>query len=215
MTKFYPDSGVELQGFVAKFYDKVMNIMTFGGYGFFIKNAIKKVNLNPNDKVLDFGAGTGRNAMLMKKQLSNEGEILGLEISDLMIKQFENKTKNFDNINIKYQRIDQPFELDKKYDKVFISFVFHGFPFEIQKNIIQNAFNNLKNDGEFIILDFGHFDTETTPFYFRIPFKAIECKYAFEYTKRDWKKILSEYGFEKFEENLFLGKYIRLLKAKK
>ncbi|MEA3500640.1 MAG: class I SAM-dependent methyltransferase [Candidatus Marinimicrobia bacterium] len=215
MTKFYPDSGVELQGFTAKFYDKVMNIMTFGGYSIFIKNAIKSVKLNPDDNILDFGAGTGRNALLMDKQLSDKGEILGLEISDLMISQFKKKTENHPNINAINKRIDQPFQLEKKYDKIFISFVFHGFPFEIQKNIIKNAFNNLKNDGEFVILDFGHFDTEKTPFYFRIPFKAIECKYAFEYTKRDWEKILSEYGFKNFEKKLFLGKYIRLLKAKK
>ena len=215
MNKFYPDSGVEIQGFTAKFYDKIMNIMTFGGYSLFIKKAIKSMGIHQDDKILDFGAGTGRNALLMNKYLSGEGEILGLEISDLMIAQFKNKTASFKNLDIINQRIDQPFELEKKYDKVFISFVFHGFPFEIQKNIIQNAFNALKENGEFIILDFNEFVTDETPLYFRIPFKIIECKYAFEYVERDWKNILSEFGFRDFEEKLFLKKHIRLLKAKK
>jgi len=215
MNKFYPDSGVEIQGFTAKFYDKIMNIMTFGGYSLFIKKAIKSMGIHQDDKILDFGAGTGRNALLMNKYLSGEGEILGLEISDLMIAQFKNKTASFKNLDIINQRIDQPFELEKKYDKVFISFVFHGFPFEIQKNIIQNAFNALKENGEFIILDFNEFVTDETPLYFRIPFKIIECKYAFEYVERDWKNILSEFGFRDYEEKLFLKKHIRLLKAKK
>ncbi len=215
MNKFYPDSGVEIQGFTAKFYDKIMNIMTFGGYSLFIKKAIKSMGIHQDDKILDFGAGTGRNALLMNKYLSGEGEILGLEISDLMIAQFKNKTASFKNLDIINQRIDQPFELEKKYDKVFISFVFHGFPFDVQKQIIQNAFNALKENGEFIILDFNEFVTDETPLYFRIPFKIIECKYAFEYVERDWKNILSEFGFRDFEEKLFLKKHIRLLKAKK
>ena len=215
MEKFYPDSGVEIQGFTAKFYDNIMNIMSFGGYRFFIKKAINSMNINQNDRILDFGAGTGRNALLMNEYISEKGEILGLEISDLMITQFKNKTEKFKNINIVNQRIDQPFKLEKRYDKVFISFVLHGFPFEIQKNIIQNAFNVLREDGEFIILDFNEFIIDKTPLYFRIPFKIVECKYAFEYVERDWKNILSEFGFSNFQEKFYLGNHLRLLKAKR
>lgn len=215
MKKIYSDSKVEIQGFTAKFYDNLLNFITFGGYSIFIKKAINSININPNDKIIDFGAGTGRNALLMNKQLSEKGGILGLEISELMISQFKGKTKNYKNISVINQRIDQPFELEKKYDKVFISFVFHGFPFEIQKNIIRNAFSTLKEGGEFIILDFNEFIIDKTPLYFRIPFKIIECKYAFEYVKRDWKRILLEFGFDDFKEKLFLKKHIRLLKAKK
>ena len=203
MEKFYPDSGVEIQGFTAKFYDNIMNIMSFGGYRLFIKKAISSMSINQNDRILDFGAGTGRNALLMNNYLSGKGEILGLEISELMIAQFKKKTEKFHNINIINQRIDQPFEFEKKYDKVFISFVLHGFPFEIQKNIIQNAFYALKDNGEFIILDFNEFIMDKTPLYFRIPFKIIECKYAFEYVERNWRQILSEFGFINFDENYF------------
>lgn len=215
MNKFYPDSGVEIQGFAAKFYDSMLNILSFGSYSSFIKKAIRSMNINENDEILDLGAGTGRNALLMNKYLSKKGEILGLEISNHMIAQFKNKTEKFKNINIINQRIDQPFELEKRYNKVFISFVLHGFPFEIQKYIIQNAFNALKEDGEFIILDFNEFVTDKTPLYFRIPFKIVECKYAFEYVERDWKQILSGFGFSHFQEKLYLGKHIRLLKAKR
>ncbi len=215
MKKIYPDSKVEIQGFAAKFYDNLLNFVTLGGYSIFIKKAIKSININPNDKIIDFGAGTGRNALLMNKYLSEKGEIFGLEISELMISQFKSKTKNYKNISVINQRIDQLFKLEKKYDKVFISFVLHGFPFEIQKNIIQNAFNALKENGEFIILDFNEFFADKTPLYFRIPFKIIECKYAFEYVERDWKRILFEFGFDDFKEKLFLKKHIRLLKAKK
>jgi len=215
MSRFYPDSKVEIQGLSARFYDKLMNFASFGAYSSFIRKAVRLMNISPDDTILDFGAGTGRNALLMNRYLTGKGEVLGLEISQEMITQFEKKTKKYQRINVVDQRIDQPFSLEKKYDKVFISFVFHGFPFEIQKNIIQNAYNALKDNGRFIMLDFNEFVTDETPLYFRIPFKTVECKYAFEYVERDWKQILAESGFGNFSENLFFKNHFRLLSSEK
>ena len=215
MSRFYPESKVEIQGLSARFYDKLMNFASFGVYSSFIRKAVRLMNIGPDDTILDFGAGTGRNAMLMNRYLTGKGEVLGLEISSEMITQFEKKTKKYQRINVVNRRIDQPFSLEKKYDKVFISFVFHGFPLEIQKNIIENAYNALKDNGRFIMLDFNEFVTDETPLYFRIPFKTIECKYAFEYVERNWKQILAESGFGNFSENLFFKNHIRLLSSEK
>ncbi|OPX31417.1 MAG: hypothetical protein B1H09_02955 [Gemmatimonadaceae bacterium 4484_173] len=215
MSRFYPDSKVEIQGLSARFYDKLMNFASFGAYSSFIRKAVRLMNISPDDTILDFGAGTGRNALLMNRYLTGKGEVLGLEISQEMITQFEKKTKKYQRINVVNQRIDQPFSLEKKYDKVFISFVFHGFPFEVQKNIIENAYNALKDNGRFIMLDFNEFVMDETPLYFRIPFKTVECKYAFEYVERDWKQILAESGFGNFSENLFFKNHIRLLSSEK
>jgi len=215
MEKKYPESKVELTPKIAKNYDKIMNIASFGLYARFIRKAIESMDISPDDKILDFGAGTGRNALLMNKYLSDKGEILGLEISEKMIQQFKIKTNNIPNIRVINQSIDKPLNLEEKFDKVFISFVLHGFPHSVRKDIIRSAFNALKNDGEFIILDFNEFVLKSTPFYFRIPFKTIECKYAFDFVEKDWKNILHTYGFNGFEEFYFFQKYVRLLKAKK
>ena len=215
MKKKYPDSKVELTPKIAKNYDKIMNIASFGLYAKFIHKAIESMDISPDDKILDLGAGTGRNALLMNKYLSDKGEILGLEISEKMIQQFKIKTNNIPNIRVINQSIDKPLNLEEKFDKVFISFVLHGFPHSVRKDIIRSAFNALKNDGEFIILDFNEFILKDTPFYFRIPFKTIECKYAFDFVEKDWKNILHTYGFNRFEESYFFQKYVRLLKAKK
>jgi len=213
--KYYPDSKVEIQGFTAKFYDGIINFVTLGIYSNFINKAIQSIKINPNDKILDFGAGTGRNSLLMNKYLSGNGKIIGLEISYEMIKQFIQKSLNISNITIINKRIDKVFELEEKFDKVFISFVIHGFPHEVRTEIIKNAYNNLKGSGEFVILDFSEFIVKDMPFYSRIPFKTIECKYAFDFVERDWKAILSEFGFGNFSEKYFLKNYVRLLKAEK
>jgi len=63
--KYYPDSKVEIQGFIAKYYDGILNFVTLGLYSKFINKVIESIEINSDDKILDFGAGTGRNALLM------------------------------------------------------------------------------------------------------------------------------------------------------
>jgi ubiquinone/menaquinone biosynthesis C-methylase UbiE len=151
----------------------------------------------------------------MRNYLSEKGFILVLDISEGMGKQFNEKVRNFKNVAFKNQRIDLPFSLEDKFDKVFISFVLHGFPHEVRERIINNAYENLKTGGTFWILDFNEFAVIDMPFYFRIPFLAIECPYAFDFIERDWKKILEKTGFNNFTERLYLKSYVRLLAARK
>jgi len=215
MEKLYPDSGVELSKFTASNYDKLMNIASFGKYKGFINKAIKDLDIKPKEKILDLGCGTGRNILLMNKYLSDDSLLTGLDISEDMEKQFNFNCKQFSNIKFINKRIDQPFELDQKFDKVFISFVIHGFPHEIRKIIIKNAYNNLKSGGTFNILDFAEFDMNRMPFHHRFIFKKVECKYAFDFIERDWRSELKEYGFDNFKETFYFKKYVRLLKSEK
>ena len=215
MDKLYPESKVEVQGFTAKHYDTIMNIVSFGFYAKFIGSAISKLEIKDEDYILDLGCGTGRNACLMRNYLSEKGFILGLDVSEGMGKQFNEKTKNFNNVAFKNQRIDLPLSLEDKFDKVFISFVLHGFPQQVRETIINNAYENLKTGGLFWILDFNEFALMDMPFYYRIPFVTIECPYAFDFIGRDWKKILKKSGFNNFIERLYIKSYVRLLAARK
>jgi len=215
MDKLYPESKVEIQGFTAKHYDTIMNIMSFGFYAKFIGNAISKLEISDDDYILDLGCGTGRNACLMRNYLGEKGFILGLDVSEGMGKQFNKKIRNFKNVAFRKQRIDLPFSLEDKFDKVFISFVLHGFPHEVRETIINNAYENLKTGGTFWILDFNEFALMDMLFYYRIPFVTIECPYAFDFIERDWKKILEKSGFNNFIETLYLKSYVRLLAGRK
>ena len=120
------DSKVEVTGSEAKYYDTLMNIITLGTYPSFIKRAIKDLNLTKGENILDLGCGTGRNDCIMLKYIGEEGSIAGVEIGKEMKEKFlENCNKP--NIRLIDKRIDEPLDLDRKFDLVFISFVFHGF----------------------------------------------------------------------------------------
>jgi len=215
MTGYHPDSKVEISGFMARHYDALLDLVTFGRYSKLISRVIDLMGIRPDDRIVDFGAGTGRNACLMMKYLSSGGEVLGLDISEEMISQFEKNCSAFSNAGIINQRIDIPFELDRTFTKVFISFVLHGFPQESRLQIIRNAFAVLEQGGEFFVFDYNEFSLSDMPLWYRIPFKVIECRYAFDFIEKDWKAILSDEGFGGFEEHLFFNDFVRLLKAVK
>lgn len=212
-NKIYPDSGVELRPFTAKHYDWLMNTISFGLYKGFIKRAIKDMAVQPNDSILDLGCGTGRNAGLMATYLSEKGSIAGLDVSEIMEKQFNKKFSGDNRLRFIRQRADVPFDLGQQFDKILISFVIHGFPHEIRKTVIQNIVNHLKPGGSFFMLDFSEFNMAEMPALHRFVFKTIECKYAFDFIEKDWKQILTENGFSDFNETFYMKKYVRLLKA--
>ena len=215
MCAYYPESRVEISGFIARHYDWLLNLSTFGRYSPFIQNAIKLMNIKPEDKILDLGTGTGKNACIMMQYLSRKGELTGVDISDDMISQFNQNCSKFSNARIIKKRIDRGLGYKGIFNKIFISFVLHGFPQKAREKIIENAFNSLKTKGKFFILDYNEFKMEEKPLLVKMLFNIIECPYAFDFIKRDWKKLLSLSGFTNIEEHLFFNGYVRLLAGTK
>ncbi len=213
--KLYKESKVELTPLIARFYDRIMNFISFGKYDKFIRRAIKDMQIKEGDHILDLGCGTGKNAAMMAAYLGPEGYITGIDLSPVMEKQFLKKHGSDPRISFKRGRIDTDMQLEKQYDKVLISFVIHGFPHEVRKAILQNAHAHLKPGGKIFILDFSEFSMEEMPVHHRMIFKSVECVYAFDYIKRDWKAILDEFGFAAYHESLYFKEYARLLGAVK
>lgn len=207
-------SKVEVKGFEARYYDLLMNVITGGTYPFFIRKAIKEMQIKPTDNILVFGSGTGRNICLMNKYLSNNGRVVGLDIGEEMLIQAKQRCSKFDYIEIKNQRIEEPLPYENEFDKVFISFVLHGFVQEDRLKIINNAQRALRPGGEFIILDYNEFDLKSSPWIVRMVFKA-ECPLATDFIGRNLEAILQEHGFNEFRKHPHYLGYIRLLAAKK
>ncbi len=208
-------STVEVKGFEAKHYDRLMDLITLGYYPFFIRKAIKDLRIQQGDKVLDMGAGTGRNAVLMRQFVQERGEIIGVEIGEEMQEQFRRKTAQYSNIKLLNRRIDQFLPFKEEFDLVFISFVLHGFIQPKREIIIQNAYKALKPRGRFAILDYANFDVDKAIWPVRFAIRKVECPLAEDFIRRDTKQMLYSHGFSDFEEHYYFGGYIRLLLARK
>lgn len=207
-------SKVEVKGVEARHYDLLMNVITLGTYPYFIRQVVKEMDIQPEDEILDLGCGSGRNICLMTKYLSNQGRVLGLDINPDMLRQSQNRCKKFSNISFIQQRIEENLPYENEFDKVFISFVLHGFIQEKRLQIIDNARRALRPGGEFIILDYNEFDLKKAPLLVRLAFK-IECLLASDFIARNWQGILRKYDFDEFRVYPHYLGYVRLLAAHK
>ncbi|WP_456392181.1 class I SAM-dependent methyltransferase [Nitratifractor sp.] len=208
-------SKVEVRGMEAKYYDILMNIITLGWYPSFIKKAIDDLELKEGERVLDLGAGTGRNALLMREYIGRSGEVRALEIGAEMQEAFRRKTAGYPNLILEDRRIDEPLPYHEEFDSVFISFVLHGFVQEKRDRIIENALKALKPGGRFAILDYANFDVDKAPWWVRFAIRKVECPLAEDFIRRDTRQMLREHGFDTFRESLYLQGYLRLLMATK
>jgi len=218
MTSRYNDrslSKVEVTGFEARHYDFFMNTITAGTYPFFIRRAVKEMLVQPDDEILVFGSGTGRNLSLMNKYLSEDkGRIVGLDIGPEMLEQARHRFANHSHITIIDQRIEESLPYEGEFNKVFMAFVLHGFIQEDRLKIITNVQRALRPGGELIILDYNEFDLESSPRLVRFVF-GLECPLATDFVERDLKTTLIDKGFGEFRVYTHYRGYVRLLAARK
>ncbi len=207
-NKDTPD--IEITGFEARFYDFFINVGTAGLYAGLIRRVISDMLIDAQDRILDLGAGTGRNALLMRKYL-NGGTITALEISPEMKRLFAKKCGRYKNISLEDIRIECPLPFRDEFDKAFISFVVHGFEQEGREKILTNAYRALHTGGRLFIFDWNEMILKKQGPGMKAFFKYIECSPARDFITRDFKKVLEKIGFHHVDSRLYFKKRIRLL----
>jgi len=208
-------SKVEIGSRGAHYYDLFLNVLSLGRYSHFIRDVIEKMGIKPGQSILDLGSGTGKNDYFMAQRIGSQGKIVGLDISDEMLSQAMKRCRKHPNIRFEKQRIELPLTYKEEFDKVFISFVLHGFEDNQKLGIIHNAHQALKPGGAFYILDYSEFDLGRMWFVLRWAFTRWECQLAVEFLNLNIKEMLLGQGFADFEEEFFLKGHLRLLKAVK
>jgi phosphatidylethanolamine/phosphatidyl-N-methylethanolamine N-methyltransferase len=91
-----------------------------------ISHAVDSMNIEPGDRILDVGVGTGLSLPLYPKDCS----VIGIDLSDAMLKQAREKIRknNFDHIEVvEMDAMNLSFP-DNSFDKVFISHVVSVVP---------------------------------------------------------------------------------------
>ncbi|MAY83497.1 MAG: 16S rRNA (cytosine(1402)-N(4))-methyltransferase [Flavobacteriales bacterium] len=148
------------------YYDKISTIYDFISNWYYKKPrkyAIEKLKLKKDQVVLNLPCGTGVNFKYFQHYLKNSGLILGIDLSDGMLKQAEQKIDKNDWTNIDLQlenaiMVDQKWVNEysngkriEKFDAVFCDLGLSGLP--DWKNIIDNMISILKPGGSIVILD--------------------------------------------------------------
>ena len=208
-------SKVEVGDREARYYDKFMSLFSLGRYSNVIKTSVQKMDIRPGQSILDLGSGTGKNDCFIAEKLGTRGKLVGLDISDEMLSQARKRCYKYSNVFFEKQRIEQGLPYKEKFDKVFISFVLHGFEDEQKQQIIHSALQALKPGGSFYILDYSEFNLEKLWLPLRRAFIRWECQLAAEFLKLNLRDMLQKHGFNDFEEVVFFKGHLRFLKAVK
>jgi demethylmenaquinone methyltransferase/2-methoxy-6-polyprenyl-1,4-benzoquinol methylase len=190
-------------------------MLSLGQYSHFIKRVVDKMGINPGQSILDLGSGTGKNDCFMAEMVGAQGRIVGLDISDEMISRARERCRGYPNVIFEKQRIELSLPYKDEFDKVFISFVLHGFEDDQKVGIICNAYQALKTGGSFYVLDYAEFDIDRMWLPLRCAFARWECQLAVEFLKLDIKGMLCTQGFTDVKEVFFLRRHLRLLSAVK
>jgi len=208
-------SHVEVGERAARHYDLTMDLLLLGCYQAFIEQAIERMDIRQADAILDLGSGTGRNICVMLRAPDSTGRVVGVDISQEMLRQAQQRCQTHPQVSFLNRRIEEALPFHEEFDRAFISFTLHGFEDEDKERVIANVHQALKPGGIFWILDYNEFDLNRQWFPLRWAFRRFECELASEFLSLDLKAMLAGRGFGNFVTHPFLRGYVRLLGAEK
>lgn len=147
------------------YYDKFSKIYDWISSDYYYREprkfAIERMDLKPNQLVLNLPCGTGQNFQYFESYLKDTGQIIGIDLSQGMLQQAKKKITREEWKNIKLftedatkinrHWVDLNIEENLKFDSILCDLGLSGFP-EWQ-TIIDNLISLLKPDGRLVIMD--------------------------------------------------------------
>ena len=126
-----------------------------------IQHIIKKLNLKPNQKVLDIGSGWGTLAIEIAKK--TQCEVLGITLSENQLEYSVNKVKELNLENqVRFKLLDYR-ELDEKFDRVVSVGMLEHVGRKFYNKYFKKVSELLNDDGTALIHTIGSVDLPRDP----------------------------------------------------
>lgn len=196
---------------IANAYD-LLDVIYFRNYERSPRKTVLDVIVG-NEKILDLCTGTATNAIGIAKEKPNT-KIIGVDLSDKMLKVAENKAQKQEIKNIKFYQMNatQLKFKQKTFDKILLSLVLHELDEELAAKIIVEAKRVLKDEGEIIITEWEPSEQRIQRLLF-MPIHYLEPKSYRKFIKKDLYSYFMKYGLEiKKYEHCDYTKVITLVK---
>lgn len=110
----------------------------------------EKMELGPKERILELGCGEGWACRLMAQRAGPESHVLGLDISDEMIRRAREKSRGFSNVDYHCGSAQQIPGADNSYSKVVSIEAFYYF--EWQSEVLRELFRVMKPGGQLYLL---------------------------------------------------------------
>ena len=139
----------------AERYDLIANVYTLIGHRInsYRKRAVDSLNLNDGDTVVDLACGTGLNFSCLQKAVGPKGNIIGVDITDAMLKKAEGRIDAHGWKNVELVHCDaENYKFPNHIDGVLSTFALGYVP--NYDGLIKRIYDALPVNGRFAELSF-------------------------------------------------------------
>lgn len=140
-----------------RFYDALTNLIFYlpcGGESKFRSMCLNFANLAEGDRVLDLCCGTGTLTSLIARHIGPDGQVVGLDISEPVLKTARITARNLPATFLRVSAENLPFA-SSSFDKCFISFGLHHMPWQAWQNALSEVSRTLRTGGSLTIVDYN------------------------------------------------------------
>jgi ubiquinone/menaquinone biosynthesis C-methylase UbiE len=164
------------------------------------------------EKILDLCSGTGRVASWMATAVGDTGEVVGLDITESMVKIAKERYGGLINLIFLQRDVTKPWEYQNYFDAIFTSYAIHELPEKKRLGALEHSFRALKERGRMVIADFNPQVSGIGRTILLTFFKLFE-RDNLNFFSFDQNEILKKVGFKKIQAFPVLGGILQITLA--
>ncbi|MDF2884113.1 MAG: putative methyltransferase [Clostridiaceae bacterium] len=121
-------------------------------FSFIYKNYIRTLNFKGNERVLDFGSGSGAGSRHLAKILQQyNGHLTCVDISKYWTEKAKKRMSNYDNVDFLVGQLPELQLECNSFDVIYIFYALHDVSVDLRNGIVNEFFRILKNEGRLYI----------------------------------------------------------------
>ena len=193
----------------APYYDSILDLGTFGQYAKFLKRAVEILAPQKDEKILDLCSGTGRVASWMATAVGDGGEVVGLDITESMVRVAKERYGGLRNLIFLQRDVTWPLGYENYFDGIFTSFALHELSEKRRLGVLEESYLALKEEGRMVIADFNPQVSGKGKTVSHIFFKLFE-RDNLNFFLFDQTEILRKAGFKRVKTSPILAGILQI-----
>jgi ubiquinone/menaquinone biosynthesis C-methylase UbiE len=156
-SRLLPEAKQEGQmGNWAPYYDLLMFFMTFGREGTLRRVTLDLAGVQPGDRVLEIGSGTGTLTLASARRVGASGKAFGIDVAPEMVAAASRKaTRKHVAASFQIGSMEKIPSTNRCFDVVMCSFMIFHMPDDVRRRGLAEVQRVLKDGGRLLILDFA------------------------------------------------------------
>ena len=145
------------RAFIAQRYDRIAGLIGLFDWLFFVpphlrQRAAGRLDLNPGERVLEIGCGTGRNFPYLQEAVGPTGKIYGVDLSSGMLRKARELCEREQWSNVELTQCDAAeYVTPEPLDGIMFGLSYNTMPHHLA--VLRHAWKQLRTDGRMVIMD--------------------------------------------------------------